>query len=241
MSNAWKRKRHLNKLCALILYFAMAFTQSPAYAAEAALDPNLDPKKAGEPEEVASVFRDMGVVQKRAMAKGGRFLLSTYGSLDFSDGPYTNYSLNLNPGFALSDFLELYLNVAPLFIVNARPIVETISQYQFVGGEKASISVAKPQRQFGLEVLWAPAYGKDSLGVRSIVRSDTFLKFGFSKVTFDTDDGMRFVAGVGKTYFLGKYAGLRFTVNLGYLQNVVEGVKAFRSMFLLETGLVLYL
>lgn len=206
-----------------------------------ALDTGLKPDTPSGNEEIAQVFKDMGVVQRRAMEKGGRFLFSSFGSFDFSDGPYTLYSFNTNPGYAVSDFFEIYANLAPVFVSSARDIVKKVGGLTLANGQTASIVAAKPKTQFGAELLWAPAYGKDSLGLRSIVRSDTFLKLGVGRINYDAGNGMRFVLGVGKTFFLGKTVGLRGVVNLGHVQTIVDGAKAFRTMALLEAGMMFYL
>lgn len=211
---------------------------APAQPQAPTLDTTLKPD---EKQEISNIFRDMGVVQRKAMVKGGRFLFSSFGTLDFSDGPYTNYSIHVNPGYAISDFLEVYANIVPAYIVSARSIVDTVSQLDLANGQQAEIVAARPKSQLGLDVLWAPAYGKDSFGLRSVIRSDTFLKFGASRITYDDGDGMKFTLGLGKTYFLGRNLGFRFCADFGYLQNIINGVKAFRSMFLMETGVVFYL
>jgi len=210
-----------------------------ANVALAAVNPTLRPE---DTEEISNVFREMGVVQRRAMPKGGRLLLSTYGGFDFSDGPYTNYSLNINPGFALSDFLEIYLNAAPLFFVSPRSIVSLVGNEKLGDGTYLVISAARPTSQIGGEVLWAPAYGKDSLGMRTIIRSDTFFKLGASMVSYSGgQSGFRLVAGVGKSFFFSRHVGFRLCVNYTAAQNIVQNVKAVRSMAVLETGLVVYL
>ncbi len=217
---------------------------APAFAAGTPLDPGLrtDDK---ESEEISNVFKDMGVVQKRSMPKGGRFLFSTYGSFDFSDGPFTNYSLNINPGYAISDFFEIYINYVPMFITQARSIndqLATLTVYNAAGLRVTPyITASLPKSQIGAEFLWAPAYGKDSLGIRTVLRSDTFIKIGVAQTTYDTDTGLRFVAGVGKTFFLGRHAGLRVCVNAGMVQNTINNQKAFRAVTLLETGFNIYL
>jgi outer membrane beta-barrel protein len=197
------------------------------------LDANLAPQNE---EEVSNVFRDMGVVQKRAMPKAGRWLLSTYGTLDFSDGPYSYYTLNVNPGYAISDMLEVYANFVPFYIIQPRSIVEKVAQLN------GTISASRPNLQYGLEVLWAPLYGKDSLGVSRVIRSDTFLKFGASLISFEGGEtGTIFKLGAGKTFFLTKAAGFRFCLSWGYGQQVVDNVKSFRTQFLTEFGMNFYL
>jgi hypothetical protein len=228
------KKRILTGVCSLVL---LASTLD-ARAADTPLDKGLRP---GDVDEIPNVFRDMGVVQRRAMAKSGRFLLSTFGGFDFSDGPYTNYALNLNPGYAISDFFEIYFNFAPMFLVSKRSIVDTVASLELADGKRAEIVAATPQRQLGAEFLWAPAYGKDSLGLKTIIRSDTFVKAGVSQITYDAGTGMRFTLGAGKTYFVGNHAGLRICVDFGHMETIVNGQKAFRSMALVETGVVFYL
>ena len=90
-------------------------------------------------------------------------------------------------------------------------------------------------------MIWAPLYGKDSLGVRSIVRSDTFFKFGVMWIMYGHGDGSRFQLGVGKTYFVGKQVGLRVTASGNYVQTIVDKVKDFTPIFMLEAGVVGYL
>jgi hypothetical protein len=208
-------------------------------AESVALDPSLKPEN---PDEYADVYKDMGVVQRKAMKKKGSFLISAYGSFDFSDGPYTMYSLNVNPGYALSDTWEVYLNYAPVFFVSPRQIVSKIESLTLANGQQAGVDAPRPTTAFGAEILWAPMYGKDSFGLRAIVRSDTFLKLGVSDILYDGGgNGLRFILGFGKTFFLGPKCGLRLTVDGGDVQTILDNVKSFQLMALIETGFVFYL
>jgi outer membrane beta-barrel protein len=231
-------------LRALILVFSLAmpisgFAADPIPAATPTpLDANL---KSGTDDEVSSVFRDMGVVQRKAMNKRRRFVVSSFTTLDFSDGPYTNYALNVNPGYAFSDFFEVYLQLTPYYIVSKRSIVDYVESLQLSNNEQARLTSAKPKYQYGIEFLWAPLYGKDSFGVSKILRSDTFFKFGASQIQYDSTRGLGFKAGVGKTFFLGNSIGFRFCVDYGYIQGVINDTKAFKGMMLLETGVSIYL
>ncbi|MCM2280054.1 MAG: hypothetical protein NDJ89_18430 [Oligoflexia bacterium] len=209
-----------------------------AQGAETPLDRGLRPESS---DEIPNVFRDMGVVQRRAMAKGGRFLLSTFGSFDFSDGPFSNYAMNVNPGYAINDFWEIYVSFVPVYFTSPRSIVSYVEQFELVGNKRITLVPSKPLRHIGGELLWAPAYGKDSLGVRNVIRSDTFFKASFAKVTFEGDTGWRYAVGVGKTYFMSKNFGVRVCVNFGRFQDIINEVKEFRTVTLLETGLMVYL
>ena len=221
----------------LLTWIVLSFALNTAAKAAAPLDINLEPSI----EEKSNVFQDMGVVQKKAMKKRGKFLLSTYYSIDFSDGPYTNSSIHLNPGYAFSDFFEVYASFSPLYIVSPRSIVNRVSTIIGPGGVTYSIVAAKPKSEYGVEFLWAPLYGKDSFGIRSIIRSDSFVKVGLTQIKYDTDTGMSFKLGVGKTFFLGQSYGFRFGVDYDYLQTVVDGQKSFNAALLMELGLMFYL
>lgn len=210
-----------------------------AFADEAVLDQSLKPPEPLNP--VPPIMRDMGVVQKKAMNKSGKILFSNYWSMDFSDGPFTMYGVNFDIGYAISDFWELYLNTTPVYITQARSIVNTVQQLTLANSQQATITGSKAQHEYGAELVWLPLYGKDSLGIRTIVRSDTFVKLGVSQVTFDSGTGMRFQVGGGKTFFLGEREGLRFTVSGNYTQTVVNGVQAYKMIPVLEAGYILYL
>jgi len=184
--------------------------------------------------DAKGVFRDMVVVQRRAMVKGGRFLLSTYAALDFSDNPYTMYGFQVNPGYAISDFFEVYINYAPYFRTSERRIVKELTALG------VAVETSKPKRQIGAEVLWAPLYGKDSVGSRRVLRSDTFFKFGVMQIKYDIGSGMKFHFAVGKTFFFNKYLGIRPVISENYVQTVRNGVKKYSFFAIVETGLVGY-
>jgi hypothetical protein len=197
------------------------------------LDPSVKPNQ--KDETVPGVFKNMVVVQSKAKKKADHFLFSPYFTIDFSDGPITSYGVNTDIGYALSDFWELYLNAVPYFVTISRPIVKKVEDAGL------TITYAKPQSQYGLNLLWLPAYGKESWGAYSIVRSDTFLKFGVSEINFVANSmGMRYTVQVGKTYFINNLWNLRVSAGLAYEESVVDNEKNFNWVPVLETGLVYY-
>jgi hypothetical protein len=200
------------------------------------LEPSPEPSNA-----LPNAFRDMVVVQRRAKEKISRFLFYSYGSFDFSDGPSTMYGLNTNIGYALGDSFEIYANFVPLFVANERDIVKRVRGLKLQDGTQAEIGYSKPKSQYGIEFLWAPAYGKDSWGPKSIVRSDTFFKFQASQIQYEADSGMRFGLSIGKTFFLSRFFNLRLSAGGSYLQTIVEQQKAWYFVGIIETGLVWYL
>ncbi len=214
-----------------------------AGAAPSAVDNKLDPDQTGfrSDEDVSPIFRNMGVVQKKAMVKSGKILFLPSMALEFSDGPFASYPINADIGVALSDFWEIYGNFSPIFVNSKRSIAKKVEELAPTSGETFSITAELPKMQYGLYFVWAPLYGKDSLGTTSIVRSDTFVRFGASMLKYTSDTGMRFHLGVGKTFFFAKWLGLRFAVSGNYTQTIVDDVKKFTPQTTIEIGPIFYL
>lgn len=202
-------------------------------------------------ENVSKVFRDMVVVQRKAKNKARHFLFNPNLGVDFSDGPASLYTLNMNIGYAVTDFWEVYVNYAPAFMVQERGIVKMLAAqevYEQNGTpQRIRIDYAKPQTQLGAELLWAPAYGKDSWGPYTMFRSDTFFKVGAYQVDFPDDQkkGFRFSLMGGKTYFAAKYFNVRVAAGFHHMQTFVGMTESekekFNTLLFLEGGLVFYL
>jgi len=167
-------------------------------------------------DRVFDIFEDVVVVQRKAKDKRGKFLFNPGMTLDFSDGPTTLYTVNANVGYAISDFFEAYLNFVPTFLSEDRSIVKKLNEYSI------QVKASKPKAQYGVEILWLPAYGKDSWGPYSIVRSDTFFKFGYSMIQFESGNGSRMALLVGKTYFLHDWFNLRVGAGVNVLETIVD-------------------
>jgi len=212
-----------------------------------AVNAKLNPT--GIEEEAPSVLKDMGVVQKKEFSKKGKFLLSTFMSLEFADGPSTIYAINFNPGYALSEFFEVYVNLVPVFLTQERSIVQEVSKLQLANGRTASITAADPKYQFGIEGLWAFGYGKESVGLSSLLRSDTFIKAGASIIKYPSNNGWRIHTALGKSFFIGKWASFRLSIGSTFLQTIVEvtdsnGARSAKQsgfFAFIESGFVLYL
>lgn len=230
------RHRCLFSLPTLVSLALLSVPRAGFAAPDAALQPpTLD--------ETPVVFEGVAVVQQKAVTKGGKFIFSPSFSFDLSDGPKTMYSTNLSLGYAISDFWEIYLTGSPFYISQERSIVERIRSVELADPDSAlAIEMASPKYHVGAQIHWAFGYGKDSLGLNTLVRSDTFLRLGGAQIYYDGGDtGLRFHGGVGKTYFFNKWAGVRPEFGVNYLQTIVGSVKRFTTVFAVEIGLVGYL
>lgn len=230
---------HDNAIKALCLSIGIAFA-CPCFAKKIISDLDSLAPPYNSSQDIPDLYREMGVVQRKAFVKQGRFLIDTHFSFDFSDGPYTMYALQLNPGYALSEYWEIYASIAPFFISKPRSIVDKVSALTLANGQKASITFSKPTFQYGGEIFWTPAYGKDSLFGNIVVRSDTFLKAGASMTQFEEGSGVSFFGGIGKSFFLTRFLSYRFSATGAYAQTILDGQKGFSFMAFLELGVVGY-
>jgi hypothetical protein len=232
-------QRWSRKFSCLLFYLLAGFTgavgSQPAQAIDEALKPPSD-----STEAISTVYKDMIVVQRKAKEKRGRYLFQFFVSKNFSDGPKSIYSLNTDFGYALSDHWEVSLNVAPAFILQDQPIRSQVNELQLANGKRADLLSPNPKIQYGVEVLWLPAYGKDSWGPYTIIRSDTFFKLALGVVNYEQGSGNRFSLGVGKTFFLSRFFNPRLSAAFGYQQTIVNNVKSYSQMGLFELGSIWY-
>ena len=203
------------------------------------LDHSLKP---GNSDEISSLFDNVVAVQRRAKVKSGKFLFNPYFSYDFSDAPLTMYGIDLNFGYAIGEFWEVYLNYTPYYVNQERAIaakVRDLGPLQSTG-KTAEVTLEKVTASYGVEVNWVPIYGKDSWGPYGIIRSDTYLNMGISLVKQDTGNGLKYKMAIGKTFFLGDYFNLRFNAGAAYVERRALSVITGTTIGLLEAGVVYY-
>lgn len=252
---------HMNKnLFSLKILFVLlgiwtvtlpAKAEAPPASTEIEVDPATSvPKrstlnhslKPGNNDEISSLFDNVVAVQRKAKVKSGKFLFNPYFSYDFSDAPLTMYGLDLNFGYAIGEFWEVYLNYTPYYINQERAIAKKVRDLGPLQstGQTAEVTLEKVTASYGIEVNWVPIYGKDSWGPYGIVRSDTYLNMGISLVKQDTGNGNKYKLAIGKTFFLSDYFNLRFNAGASYVERRALGVIAGTTIGLLEAGLVYY-
>ena len=232
----------LNRFRAVALFvFPVCFASisvwtHSARAAEASLKPA--PESASD---ISSVYRDMIVVQRKAKQKAGRVVFGIAGFNEFGDGPISVSGVSINAGYAFLDSLEIGLSAVPVFLLRDRAIKTQVSALQLQNGQKAQLVAAEPKLQLALELLWLPAYGKDSWSPYSIVRSDTFFRLSLGTVQYQSDSGMRFGFGVGKTFFLSRFFNLRASGMFVLQDTVVNTQKTQSEAGVFELGAIWYL
>jgi outer membrane beta-barrel protein len=224
----------------ILSFSSGAWSQTENSGGSAALDPRL---KLNSADEVSPVFEGIVAVQRKAKVKSGSFLFAPMFSYDFSDAPYTQYSVQLNFGYAISDLWEVYLAYSPTFIANERDLAK---QIKTISNGLYAIDAQKPQSFTGIEVNWLPIYGKDSWGPYSIVRSDTFINFSYGQIQYNRDVGNRIKVAVGKTFFFSDLLNVRVQAGPSSVETFSRPTGATKdrketiTIGLLEAGLVFY-
>jgi hypothetical protein len=204
----------------------------------------LDPKVLFEDDTkgIDSLFKNMIVVQKKAIERKNKFILLSNLSFDFSDNPKTIYSATVGAGYALSDSMEFSFSYSPYIIANERASVRAVRKLTLENGDTADLKAPDPKWQAGASLLWAFAYGKDAFGPYSIIRSDTFLKFSASKIQYAGGlSGNCLSLLVGKTFFVSKYFNFRFAAGFARQTSFINDISQATTIGLIEPGLVWFL
>ncbi len=204
------------------------------------LDPNilLD----NEPKEIDTLFKNMIVVQRKVFERKNKWVLDTHLSFDFSDNPKTMYCAVFGVGYAFLESFEFGISVAPLFLANERASVAAVRNLTLANNQRADLYAPDPKLETMASLTWIFAYGKDAFGPYSIIRSDTFLKFFGSKVSYkDGFDGNRYGLSVGKTFFISP--GLNFRFSAGFSRQIshINNISQATNIGLIEPGLVWFL
>lgn len=211
---------------------------APEAKKKSSLDRSLEPTVS---DEISSLFENVVAVQRKAKVKSGKFLFAPYISIDFSDSPQTMYAMNLNFGYAAGEFFEIYLNYVPSYINNERSISKKVRQLpSYPDGTSPVLYVEKVKNSFGIEVNWVPIYGKDSWGPYGIIRSDTFVNIGLSRINYEVHSAYKTKLAMGKTWFISDYWNLRLQAGGSFVETYNQEKKEVILIGLLEGGLVYY-
>lgn len=237
-----KKSPFLFCVAALLVAFTATAQNQKQSSGGVPLDKSLEP---ANQEELSSLFENVIAVQRKAKIKSGKFLFYPQLSFDFSDAVYTMYGLNLNFGYAVGEFLEIYLNYVPAYSASERNISKKVREITTNTGDKAYISAEKAKSSTALALNWVPIYGKDSWGPYGVIRSDTFVNITVGNVKYEYSSGLQTKLSFGKTFFLSPWWNLRLQAGGSILESFsgyeLGAVKKETVVIgLLEGGFVYY-
>ncbi len=192
-------------------------------------------------EQINSLFKDMIVVQRRAITRENKILADTSFNFDYSDYPRTMYALGLGAGYALSESIEIHGVLHPVYVSNEKPIAQSVRSLQLLDETQAELLAAKPVLGFESHLIWVLAYGKDAWGPFDLVRSDTFMKFLLGAIKYDGGKtGLKFGAMFGKTLFFSRHFNVRLSVGLSSVERYINDQKQSSIVGNLEPALFWY-
>ena len=192
-----------------------------------------------DPKGIDTLFKNMIVVQKRAIERKNKFVFDTHLSFDFSDNPKTMYAAALGVGYAFSESFEVGLSFSPFFMSQERSTVAAVKKLELSNGDRADLAASDPKWEATGSLVWIFAYGKDAFGAYSIIRSDTFLKFFVSKIQYaDASPGSRMGLLVGKTFFISPAFNFRVTAGIARHTSSINQKTQTTNTGLIEPGLV---
>jgi hypothetical protein len=195
-----------------------------------------------ESKGIDSLFKNMIVVQKKAIERKDKFILFTNFLFDFSDNPKTMYCASVGIGYALLENLELQVSVSPFFISNDRASVKAVRQLQLADGATADLVAPNPTMAITGSAIWVFAYGKDAYGPYSIIRSDTFLKLSYAKIQYKGGLSGGYIAPLlGKTFFISKYFNFRLAAGIAQQTSYINQQVQKTLIGLIEPGFIWFL
>lgn len=195
-----------------------------------------------DPKNIDSLFKNMIVVQKKAIERKGKFIFDSHLSFDFSDNPKTMYAANIGIGYAITESFEFGLSYAPFIMSSERSTVKAVRSLTLEDGSHADLVSPTAKSEMGLNLTWAFAYGKDAFGPYSIIRSDTFLKIFATKIQYDAGlSGNRMGFMVGKTFFISKFFNFRLAAGFARQTSYINLKSQSTNIGLIEPGLIWFL
>ena len=182
-----------------------------------------------DPKVGDTLFKNMVVIQKKSIDKKGRFLFDTHLSFDYSDTPKTMTGVVLGLGYSINDSFEVGGSVTPFFMSKEKSSLTS------------NLVMASPKLESSVYLNWFFMYGKEAYGPYRILRSDTFLKFFYSKIQYeDSLSGARIGFYVGKDYYWTKNLVLRLAFGLATQESFINQTSHTSSVALFEPGLVYF-
>jgi outer membrane beta-barrel protein len=229
-------------------------------AARADEDAAAETKKQAEEEKLANVPANLDLDQRikpvsgNLFLKDGRHEFSPTVDLSLNDAFYSKYVFGLRYAYHLSEKWSVGGNVGWALSTPSGAVTTCDSK-----GENCKTptkeQLARTPGDFdllgGLDVSWAPLYGKISVLAEKVLHFDTYALAGAGVVRTrlaaegEVDPTSKIAPevhlGVGQRYFLGRSATLRFEIRDVIYQQEVGGRSDLQNQLLFGVGLSFFL
>lgn len=174
------------------------------------------PKEANKVSDlsVLSPFQDIAIIQRRFLPKTKRIELTPSFAINTNNAYFNNIGFGLRGTFYFQE--KFGIEGTYLFLDSSeRPITKGLK-------EKKSISTAslvEPEAYYGVNLKWAPLYGKMAWLGEKIVPFDLYITpgVGVTKTAIGKSH-TTFSLGAGQLFALSKSSGLRWDLNWNFYQ-----------------------
>lgn len=160
-------------------------------------------------------FSDISVIQKKYLPKTGRFQLFAAGGLTTNSPWFLNLGARLNFGYNFSESFGLELT--GLFLTNSElDSAKNIRQNNNLQPDKFVVT----KSHIGLDLVWAPIYGKMSTLDNKIIPFDMYFSIGggTSNTTAQEGNVPTYHLGTGQIFAISKSTAFRWDYSWNFYQ-----------------------
>lgn len=180
------------------------------------------PSSQARPKEMSTVsdlsalapFQDIAIIQRRFLPKTKRFEISGSGAINTNNAFFNNIGVAARLAFYFQE--KIGIEGTYLFLSSSeRPITTGLKEDQSI----STASLVEPESFYGVNLKWAPLYGKMAWLGEKIVPFDIYFTPGFGVTSTALGKShTTFNIGVGQLFALTKSSGLRWDLNWNFYQ-----------------------
>ncbi|MFM6927113.1 MAG: outer membrane beta-barrel domain-containing protein [Bdellovibrio sp.] len=180
-------------------------------------------------------FKEISIIQKRFMPKTGRFELFGGGTVVTNDPFFNTIGGVVKLGYFLSETWGVELNYFGL-TTSERDATKELQDIQNVATE----SLAYPKSYMGVDVMWAPIYGKMTWFNDRIIPFDLYFSGGYGTTNTSSGENAGTIhVATGQIFSLTKSVAFRWDFSWNFFnasfvnsQNGNKETNSFNNLFL---------
>lgn len=231
----------------ILLLFSLAIFSSAVYAqdeidseldeVEAYLDDeekklNEKSKRKRKPKELHAIsdlatlapFEDVAVIQKKFFPKTKRFELFAGASAQMNDAFFLNAGGIARLSYYFTE--KWGLELSGLFLANGdRKVTQDLDEQGIV-----TSSIVRPKSYYGLDIKWAPIYGKMAFFDKKIVPFDLYFTLGAGLTQVEqsgrTNSETTLHLGTGQNFAINRWIAFRWDFSWNFFKPEVDSSQA---------------
>ncbi|MGE5085389.1 MAG: outer membrane beta-barrel domain-containing protein [Bacillota bacterium] len=180
-------------------------------------------------------FKEISIIQKRFMPKTGRFELFGGGTIVTNDPFFNTIGGTIKLGYFLSETWGVELNYFGL-TTTERDATKELQDIQNVATE----SLAYPKSYMGVDIMWAPIYGKMTWFNDRIIPFDLYFSGGYGTTNTSSGENAGTIhVATGQIFSLTKSVAFRWDFSWNFFNasfvnssTHVKETNSFNNLFL---------